>query len=92
MAKIKIIDNPPVGRVFVDGIEINGVTKYEVKRCAGEAPVQVIITVGAHELDMDLRDAVITKRPSHCIGGAKCGRDRNGVWHCECVTESKTKR
>lgn len=34
-------------------------------------------------------ETVTLKQPSYCHGGNKCGRDKNGVWYCNCVDENK---
>lgn len=36
-----------------------------------------------------LNETVTLKQPPYCHGGNNCGRDKSGVWHCNCVDENK---
>ena len=89
MGKVKIVQNQSkmnITKIFIDDIEVRDVTDLKVSVTAGSL-AEVVLTVMATELDMKVNDASVTKRPSYCRGGAFCGRDKNGVWHCECVNE-----
>lgn len=89
MGKVKIVQNQSkmnITKIFIDDIEVRDVTDLKVSVTAGSL-AEVVLTVMATELDMKLNDASVTKLPSYCRGGAFCGRDKNGVWHCECVNE-----
>ena len=89
MGKVKIVQNPSrknSTKIFIDDVEVRDVTALKVS-VTSDSLAEVVLTVVATELDMKLNDASVTKRPSYCRGGAFCGRDKNGVWHCECVNE-----
>ena len=34
----------------------------------------------------------LAPRPEYCKLGKHCGRDKRGIWHCECINENKPKR
>lgn len=89
MGKVKIVQNQSKmnsTKIFIDDVEVRDVTALKVS-VTSDSLAEVVLTVVATELDMKLNDSSVTKRPSYCRGGAFCGRDKNGVWHCECVNE-----
>nr|DAS87966.1 MAG TPA: hypothetical protein [Caudoviricetes sp.] len=34
-------------------------------------------------------ETVTLTQPAYCRGNSNCGRDRRGLWHCNCLNQSK---
>lgn len=41
--QIKIVDDFPIARIYIDGVEVRGVRKFEVKRSVGK--IAIVITM-----------------------------------------------
>lgn len=38
------------------------------------------------------KELVTCDQPPFCKGGEHCGRDKNGLWHCVCLSPNKSER
>lgn len=55
---VKIVDDFPVAKIYIDGTEIKGVRKYKIKRAVGTIPI-VRLELIPLELDMDLSETTV---------------------------------
>lgn len=58
--KVKITDDFPKAKIYVDGKEIDGVVKYKVKRKVGKLP-KVVLTITPFRFYMDLSDVMMKR-------------------------------
>lgn len=57
--------------------------KFE-KRKKAFAHMTAIIRAKTHQIE-----TVTLTQPIYCRGGNHCGRDWRGLWHCNCLNQSK---
>lgn len=53
--QIKIVDDFPIARIYIDGVEVRGIRKFEVKRSVGKIAIVKLEFIPTL-LDMDLTE------------------------------------
>lgn len=69
--KMKIIDNVPIAKIYIDGQEINGVVKYKIKRRLNDFP-RVVLTLKPCFIDIDMSDSIIKSRTALIAPQLRC--------------------
>ena len=59
-------------------------TKFEKRVKKAFAHMTAIIYAKTHRIE-----TVTLTQPAYCRGNSNCGRDRRGLWHCNCLNQSK---
>ena len=62
LSKIELIgdeNNPSKAKLFIDGHEINGVTRFSFEHSAGDVP-EVLIDLAGREIDMYALESIIS--------------------------------
>lgn len=93
MNKIEIRVDPNTGltsSVKLGGVEIGqSVRSVTFHHEGGNWPTLTLDLVSNDVLlDVPIETLTLTQ-PAYCRGGSNCGRDRRGLWHCNCLNQSK---
>lgn len=93
MNKIEIRVNPNTGltsNVKLDGVKIGqSVHSVTFHHEGGKCPILTLELVTDDVLlDAPIETVTLTQ-PAYCRGDSNCGRDRRGLWHCNCLKQKK---